>query len=376
MTPGARLSLPSKCEMARGRGALPLRQWARAAFPALSAQGTKRCAQNTSAAEKVTVSTLQQKHANGEAVSCVTAYDYPSGTHVHRAGIDACLIGDSAAMVVHGHGSTLPITLQQMVNHCRAVARGCLSPLRIADLPFGSYEQSPEQCLQSASTLVKEGFADAIKLEGAAPRRLDGAEACVQSGIAVMGHLGLTPQSIGTMGGFKPQARSAQSAASIVESAKALERAGAFAIVLECVPEQVAAAVTAEIGVPTIGIGAGRFVSGQVLVYHDLLGMNAHPHHNAVVPRFCKQYAGVGRQMIDGLQQFASEVREQQYPTRAHSPYSLNRTSSGERGEGAPEEFASALQQNGMFKAAEAARRATKLREREESGEPPGRADG
>lgn len=313
---------------------------------------------------KRTINTLAQKHANAEAITCVTAYDYPSGVQVHRAGIDACLVGDSAAMVVHGHGSTLPITLQQMVSHCAAVSRGCLSPLRIGDLPFGAYEQSSEQCVASASTLVKDGLVDAVKVEGASPRRLDAVEACVQSGIAVMGHVGLTPQSIGTFGGFKPQGKSINSATSIVEGAKALERAGAFSIVLECVPEQVAAAAAAEVSIPTIGIGAGRFVSGQVLVYHDLLGMSTHPHHNAVAPRFCKQYASVGDAIHTGLRAFASDVENARFPLREHAPYTLKKDGTFETAD-VNEQFAATLQQRGMFDAASAARSAKSIREQE-----------
>ncbi|CAI5463613.1 unnamed protein product, partial [Closterium sp. Yama58-4] len=195
------------------------------------------------------------------------------------ADIDICLVGDSAAMVVHGYDTTLPITLDDMLLHCRAVARGASRPLLVGDLPFGTYEQSPQQAVNSAVRLLKEGNMDAVKIEGGIPARVAAARAVSEAGIAVMGHVGLTPQAISSLGGFRPQGRSAASALKVVQHAQALQEAGCFAVVLECMPAVVAAAVTAAVDIPTIGIGAGPLCSGQVLVYHDLLGMIQHPHH-------------------------------------------------------------------------------------------------
>ncbi|GFH29745.1 3-methyl-2-oxobutanoate hydroxymethyltransferase, partial [Haematococcus lacustris] len=206
----------------------------------------------------------------------VTAYDYPSAVHVDEAGIDILLVGDSVAMVVHGHDTTLPITMEEMLVHC-------------------SYETGVRDAVISATRMLKEGGMDAVKLEGGSPARVEAARAIVETGVAVMGHVGLTPQSISALGGFRPQAQVAEEALGVLAQAQALQRAGCFALVLECVPGPIAAAITASLTIPTIGIGAGPATSGQVLVYHDLLGMMSHPHHAKVTPKFCKQYAHVGQ---------------------------------------------------------------------------------
>lgn len=237
---------------------------------------------NGSSSRRVTLRQLAAKHAAGTPITMVTAYDYPSGVHADEAGMDVVLVGDSAGMVVHGHDTTLPVTMADMVSHCRAVARGARRPLLVADLPFGSYEASPEQAVRSAVRMLKEGGADAVKLEGAGAGRVAAARAVAEAGVAVMGHVGLTPQAISALGGFRPQGRTAAGAARVVRDAMALQDAGCFAVVLECVPSPVAAAVTAVLRIPTIGIGAGPYCSGQVLVYHDLLGMMQHPHHAKV----------------------------------------------------------------------------------------------
>ena len=272
---------------------------------------------------RMTLKRLRAKYDNGERISVVTAYDYPSAVHVDSAGIDVALVGDSAAMVVHGHDTTLPITLDEMLSHCKAVSRGASRPLLVGDLPFGSYEQSTAQAIEAATRMLKEGGMDAVKLEGGSPSRVKTAKALVDSGIAVMGHVGLTPQSISVLGGFRPQGRSFETAAQVVERAMELERAGCFAIVIECVPRTVAAAVTAATSVPTIGIGAGDATSGQVLVYHDLLGFTRHPHHAKVTPKFSKQYADVGAVVGDALRAFRDEVRDGSFPGPKHSPYRL-----------------------------------------------------
>ena len=225
--------------------------------------------------------------------------------------------------MVHGHDTTLPITLDEMLVHCRAVARGASRPLLVGDLPFGSYEQSPTQAVESATRMLKEGGMDAVKLEGGGPARVAAAKACVDAGIAVMGHVGLTPQAISVLGGFRPQGRNYDEAAEVVERALELELAGCFSVVLECVPRAVAAAVTAALKVPTIGIGAGDTTSGQVLVYHDLLGFMQHPHHAKVTPKFCKQYANVGEIITVALEKFRDEVETGTFPSAKHSPYKV-----------------------------------------------------
>ncbi|KAJ4752477.1 3-methyl-2-oxobutanoate hydroxymethyltransferase [Rhynchospora pubera] len=276
-----------------------------------------------SPSQRVTLANLRQKHARGEPISMVTAYDYPSAVHVDQAGIDICLVGDSAAMVVHGHDTTLPVTLDLMLSHCQAVARGATRPLLVGDLPFGSYESSSNQAVDSAVRVLKEGGMDAIKLEGGAPSRISAAGAIVEAGIAVMGHVGLTPQAISVLGGFRPQGKNISSAVKVVETALALQEAGCFSVVLECVPAPVAAAATSALQIPTIGIGAGPFCSGQVLVYHDLLGMLQHPHHAKVTPKFCKQYARVGDVINKALLEYKQEVESKTFPGPSHTPYKI-----------------------------------------------------
>jgi len=298
------------------------------------------------ATDRVTLRRLMQKYRKGERISVVTAYDYPSAVAVDQSGIDVCLVGDSAAMVVHGHDTTLPITLDEMLTHCKAVARGASRPLLVGDLPFGSYEQSPGHAVASATRVLKEGGMDAVKLEGGSPARVTAAKTLVDAGIAVMGHVGLTPQSISVLGGFRPQGRNFEEALDCVEKALALQEAGCFSIVLECVPGSVAAAVTKALRVPTIGIGAGASTSGQVLVYHDLLGFTRHPHHAKVTPKFSKQYADVGRVIAEALETFREEVHRGTFPSATHSPYRLAAEDA--------EMFAEHLARKGMADAAEA----------------------
>jgi len=240
-----------------------------------SGRGAQRCFSNVpdaavytgpvapAALKRFTLRQLRAKYEAGTPLTMLTAYDYPSAVHVEQAGVDLLLVGDSAAMVVHGHDTTLPITLDEMLTHARAVARGARRPLLIGDLPFGTYEGGPQDAVKSAVRMMKEGGMDAVKLEGGGPNRIRGVEAVVDAGVAVMGHAGLMPQTISVMGGFRPQAQTAASAFAVLRDAKALEAAGCFAVVLECVPAAVAAAVTAELSIPTIGIGAGVGCSGQ-----------------------------------------------------------------------------------------------------------------
>lgn len=268
---------------------------------------------------------------------------------VDLAGVDVCLVGDSAAMVVHGHDTTLPITLDEMISHCRSVARGASRPLLVGDLPFGSYEKSPSQAVEAATRMLKEGGMDAVKLEGGDPARVAAAKAVVDAGVACMGHVGLTPQSISVLGGFRPQGRTHDEASAVVERALALEKAGCFAIVLECVPAAVAAATTAALRVPTVGIGAGPECSGQVLVYHDLLGFTQHPHHAKVTPKFCKQYAAVGEVITGALRAFREDVESGAFPSRKFSPYRVEGTDA--------DRLVEALRERGLVDAAHAAAR-------------------
>ncbi|GJP30397.1 hypothetical protein CLOM_g1035 [Closterium sp. NIES-68] len=297
--------------------------------------------------QRVTLQQVGSKYRRGEPIVMVTAYDYPSAVHVDMADIDICLVGDSAAMVVHGYDTTLPITLEDMLLHCRAVARGASRPLLVGDLPFGTYEQSPQQAVESAVRLLKEGNMDAVKIEGGIPARVAAARAVSEAGIAVMGHVGLTPQAISSLGGFRPQGRSAASALKVVQHAQALQEAGCFAVVLECMPAVVAAAVTAAVDIPTIGIGAGPLCSGQVLVYHDLLGMIQHPHHAKVTPKFCKAFGQVGEAIQQALNAFREDVTTRAFPSALYSPYKID--------DAQIESFAKLLKSHGLTSSAEAA---------------------
>ncbi|RLM91200.1 hypothetical protein C2845_PM08G00880 [Panicum miliaceum] len=221
-------------------------------------------------------------------------------------------------MVANGHGNTLPISLDLMLEHCRAVVRAAPRPLIVGDLPFGSYESSAAQAVESAVRLVKEGGVDAVKMEGGAPSRVSAARAIVEAGIAVTGHVGLTPQAISVLGGFRVQGKT------VVEAALALQEAGCFAVVLECVPSPVAAAATQALQIPTIGIGAGSLCSGQVLVYHDLLGMFQSPDHSKVAPKFCKQFGNVGAVITKALTEYREEVEARSFPDAICTPYKMS----------------------------------------------------
>jgi 3-methyl-2-oxobutanoate hydroxymethyltransferase len=246
----------------------------------------------------------------------VTAYDYPSGRLADAAGVDLVLVGDSAAMTVLGHDSTVPATMDEMVMLARATARGARRPLVIGDLPFGTYQVSDEDAVRNAVRFVKEAGMDAVKLEGAGPA-LSRTRAIVGAGIPVMGHVGLTPQSATMLGGYRAQGRTAGAARRLLDDALALEDAGCFAVVLEAVPAPVAARVTEALAVPTIGIGSGARCDGQVLVLHDLLGL-----YEGRSARFVKRYAEVGASIRDALERFAAEVRAGEFPGEEHT-YSI-----------------------------------------------------
>lgn len=240
-------------------------------------------------------------------ISMVTAYDALSARMVDQAGIPCILVGDSLANTVLGYENTLPVTMDEMIHHARAVKRGTKESLIIGDMPFMSYQVSLEQGMQNAGRFLQEAGADAVKIEGGA-MRVDLIKALVSNGIPVLGHIGLTPQSVKEMG-YKVQGRAAEEAALLLSDAKALEAAGVFAIVIECVPAEVGATLSAELTVPTIGIGAGAACDGQVLVFTDLVGINES------VPSFVKQYAQVGQQMVAALSEYKNEVEGGAYPS-------------------------------------------------------------
>jgi 3-methyl-2-oxobutanoate hydroxymethyltransferase len=267
-------------------------------------------------AGKLPLTDLAEMKRRRERIVMVTAYDYPSGRLADAAGVDIVLVGDSAAMTVLGHESTTPATMDEMLMLARATARGAKRPLLVADMPFGSFQVSDEEAMQNAIRFVKEAGADAVKLEGAGPT-VSRALALVGAGIPVMGHVGLTPQSATMLGGFRAQGRTAAKAKELLEDARTLEQAGCFAVVLEAVPAQVAARITQELTVPTLGIGSGRDCDGQVLVYHDLLGL-----YQGKSPRFVKRYAELAPVIEDALGRFAADVRSGAFPGEEHT-YSI-----------------------------------------------------
>lgn len=261
----------------------------------------------------VTVRTLQRLRDNGERFAMVTASDAASARLVDDAGVPVILVGDSLAMVALGYPSTLHVTLDEMVHHTAAVRRGAPNALIIADLPFGTFQRGVEAAVDAAVRLMQSGHASGVKLEGGTSV-VPQVRALVEAGIPVMGHLGLTPQSVHQFGGFTVQAKDQAAAATLVADARALEAAGAFSIVLECVPDSVGAAATDAVTIPTIGIGAGPHTTGQVLVFHDLLGLTS-----GRLPRFVKPYAAVGDSIVAALQSFAAEVRDGTFPSADHS---------------------------------------------------------
>ncbi len=262
---------------------------------------------------KLPLTELTELKRRGQKLAMVTAYDFPSGRIADEAGVELVLVGDSAGMVVLGNESTVPVTMEELLMLTRAVTRGAKRPLVIADMPFGSFQVSDEVAIDNAVRFVKEAGADAVKLEGAGPT-LSRVQAIVGAGVPVMGHVGLTPQSATMLGGFKAQGRTAEKAERLYEDALALEAAGCFAIVLEAVPAPVAARVTEALRVPTIGIGAGAACDGQVLVWHDLLGLYA-----GKSPRFVKRYADLATEAKRALESYVDEVREGRFPEEQHT---------------------------------------------------------
>jgi 3-methyl-2-oxobutanoate hydroxymethyltransferase len=263
--------------------------------------------------DKLALTQLGEMARRGERIVMVTAYDHPSGRLADEAGVDLVLVGDSAAMTVLGHDSTVPVTVEEMLMLTGAVTRGVSRALVVADMPFGSFQVSDEEAVRNAIRFVKEAGADAVKIEGAGPM-LSRVLALVGAGIPVMGHLGLTPQSATMLGGFRAQGRTAAKARRLLEDAVALEQAGCFALVLEAVPAAVAERVGDELSIPTIGIGSGADCDGQVLVLHDLLGL-----YNGRAPRFAKRYADIGEEIRAAIEHYAADVRSGAFPAEEHT---------------------------------------------------------
>ena len=262
---------------------------------------------------RVTIAEIRKKKAKGERFAAITAYDVVTARLVDEAGIPFLLVGDSLGMVALGYDSTIPVTLDEMLHHTRAVVRGNQKSLIVADLPFMTYHRSPEQALENAGRCLQEGGAQAVKLEGG--RAIAETVARVTgAGIPVVGHLGLTPQSIHQLGGFKAQGKDVGRARELLDDAVALEESGAFAIVLECVPAELSKLITERVTIPTVGIGAGPHCDGQVLVYHDLLGLLPHP-----APKFVRRYAEQHRDQVDAIRRWAEDVRGGGFPSEDES---------------------------------------------------------
>ena len=265
------------------------------------------------ARKKVTTLTFRQKKERGEPISMLTAYDYPTALAMDQAGMDAILVGDSLGMVVLGYENTLPVTMEDMLHHARAVARGAHTALLIGDMPFMSYQVSVEEAVRNAGRFIQEAGMDAVKLEGGR-ERAEAVRAIVSAGIPVMGHLGLTPQSVHQLGGFRAQGKTAVAAQRLVEDASILEQAGCFSLVLEAVPARLAEMISRRLSIPTIGIGAGLGCDGQVLVTHDLLGL-----FDRFTPKFVKKYANFHNEMQKAFADYIEDVETKRFPAPEHT---------------------------------------------------------
>ena len=263
--------------------------------------------------KKVTIADLMQKKAEGQKITMMTAYDYPTAGLVDQAGIDTILVGDSLGMVMLGYDSTVPVTMDEMIHHCKAVSRGAKNSFIIGDMPFLSYQVSIEKAVENAGRFIKDASCDSVKLEGGS-EMANVVKAIVTAGIPVCAHIGLTPQTATMLSGFKVQGKDAESAVKLVKSAKDLEEAGAFMIVMECIPDLLAEKITNELKIPTIGIGAGKDCDGQVLVYHDLVGL-----FERFTPKFVKQYINLSPDIRDALIQYKTDVENGSFPGPEHS---------------------------------------------------------
>lgn len=263
--------------------------------------------------QKVTIAALQKKKEAGKKITMMTAYDYPTANLVDQAGIDTILVGDSLGMVVLGYESTVPVTMDEMIHHCKAVSRGAKNSFIIGDMPFMSYQVSVEDAIHNAGRFIKEAGCESVKLEGGS-EMAHVVKAIVDMGIPVCGHIGLTPQTATRLSGYNVQGKDAEGAKELLQSAKDLEEAGAFIIVMECIPDILAGRITKELNIPTIGIGAGKDCDGQVLVYHDLVGL-----FERFTPKFVKQYVNLSSQIKDALVQFKKDVETGTFPGPEHS---------------------------------------------------------
>ncbi len=268
---------------------------------------------NGGSRKKVTTLALQRKKERGQPITMLTAYDYPTALAVDQAGIDSILVGDSLGMVVLGYPNTLPVTMEDMLHHCKAVARGAQTALLVGDMPFMSYQTDVDSAVRNAGRFLQEAGMDAVKLEGGR-ERAGAAAAIVSAGIPVMGHLGLTPQSVNQLGGFRPQGRSAAAARRLLEDALILQEAGCFSLVLESVPARLAGLVSRRLQIPTIGIGAGAGCDGQVLVSHDLLGL-----FERFTPKFVKRYANLHAELGRAFRAYKEEVESSLFPAEEHT---------------------------------------------------------
>src|SRR5256714_6801248 len=279
---------------------------------------------------KITVPDLLQRKSAADSQSqsnkivCLTAYDYPTGRLLDEAGVDVILVGDSLAMVALGYDSTLPVTLDEMIHHARAVRRGTKRALLVADMPFGSYHSDTAESLRNAVRFVKEAGVEAVKVEGG-ERRLELIARLTEAEIPVMGHVGLTPQSVNALGGYRVQGKTVDSAEQLLRDARAVEAAGAFAVVLEAVPRELATQITRELRIPTIGIGAGPGCDGQILVVHDMLGLTFDQ-----TPKFARQYANVGQVISKAVREYCADVRGGSFPSDAESYHSGQTLKSGQ----------------------------------------------
>lgn len=263
--------------------------------------------------KKTTISDLMSKKERGEKITMLTAYDYPTARLVDQAGVDTILVGDSLGMVVLGYASTVPVSMEEMIHHSKAVTRGTEYAFVIGDMPFMSYQSSVNKAIENAGRFMKEADCDAVKLEGGsevAPI----VKAIVTAGVPVCGHIGLTPQTATQLSGFKVQGKDAESAGNLIKSAKDLEEAGAFMVVMECIPDVLASRITKELRIPTIGIGAGKECDGQVLVYHDVVGL-----FERFTPKFVKQYITLGPMVVDALREYKEEVEKGLFPGEEHT---------------------------------------------------------
>jgi len=264
--------------------------------------------------QKITIPFLKEKKKRGEKIIALTAYDFPTAKIVDEEGVDLILIGDSLGMVVLGYENTIPVTMDEMIHHTKAVARASRRALLVGDMPYFSFHLSVEESICNASRFLKEAGAKAVKIEGATKKRLKLVESLVEAEIPVMGHIGLTPQSINRLGQFSVRGKTIEEAKKIIMNAQDLEKAGAFSLVLECIPAELSRIITEKINIPTIGIGAGPYCDGQILVFHDLVG-----YSNGYFPKFVKKYANLHEIISKAVREYINDVRKKEFPDDLHS---------------------------------------------------------